>query len=134
MKITLVIPAVQSAPTDRPARCPHCAFPTWPATVASRKPLTDTKLATVQAMRYRCSGCGKTFRHYPMGVSRSRQSQRVMVLAVLMKGLGLSCSATPHLLRAQETGIVPVTVWQDVQALGQRLRQQRPMRRRVPLR
>ena len=131
MKITLVIPTVQSVPTDRPTRCPQCASPYLARHGCVTKPVTDTKLAAVQAMRYRCTGCGVTFRHYPGGVSRARQSQRLVVLAVLMQGLGLSCSATSHLLRAQEAGIAPVTVWRDVQALGQRLRQRRPAGRRV---
>ena len=67
MKITLVIPAVQSAPTGRPARCLHCAAPYLARHGSRLKPLTDTKLAAVQAMRYRCSGCGNTFGHYPVG-------------------------------------------------------------------
>jgi len=43
-----------------------------------------------------------------------------------MYSLGLSCSATAHLLQLQEAGIAPVTVWRDAQVLGRRLRQ-RPL-------
>ena len=71
MKITLVLPAVQFAPTDHPARCPQCGSPYLARHGHLQKPLTDTKLAAVQVMRYRCSGCGKTFRHYPQGVDRA---------------------------------------------------------------
>ena len=130
MKVRLLIPRVQSAPTDRPTHCPHCASPYLARHGSLQKPLTDTKLATVQVVRYRCSGCGRTFRHYPAGVTRARQSQRVVVLATLMYACGLSCSVTAHLLRAQEAGIAPVTVWRDAQAVGQRLRR-RPASGRV---
>lgn len=127
MKITLVIPAVQSAPTDRPIRCPYCPSPYIARHGVLRKPVTDTKTASVTVVRYRCSGCGRTFRHYPTGVSRARQTQRLVALAAVMYSLGLSCSATAHLLQLQEAGIAAVTVWRDAQALGQRLRQ-RPRR------
>lgn len=123
MKITLVVPAVQSAPTDRPIRCRHCPSPYVARHGVLRKPVTDPKTTTVTVVRYRCSGCGRTFRHYPAGVSRARQTQRVVVLAALLYGFGLSCSVAAQFLQLQAAGIAPVTVWRDAQVLGRRLRQ-----------
>jgi hypothetical protein len=44
----------------------------------------------------------------------------------LMYGLGLSCSAASHLLRAIGTDIGKMTVWRDAQAVGEALRRKRP--------
>jgi len=133
VKITLVVPAVQSAPVDRPLRCPSCASPYLARHGTVPKSLTDTKITSVSVRRYRCNGCGKTFRHYPEGVSRARQSQRVVALAALLYGLGLSCSVASHLLHLQEVGGAPVTVWRDAQVLGRRLRQRLLGARTVPV-
>ena len=94
MKITLLIPQVKTQPEGRPKRCPKCSSPYLARHGAVAKALKDTKLSQVQVVRYRCSGCGVTFRHYPDGVRRSRQSKRLIVLAALMQALGLSCSVT----------------------------------------
>lgn len=123
MKITLVVPVVPTAPTDRPARCPHCPSPYVARHGVLHKPVPDPKTTTVTVVRYRCSGCGRTFRHYPAGVRRARQTQRLVVLAALLYGFGLSCSIAAQFLRLHEAGSAPVTVWRDAQVLGRRLRQ-----------
>lgn len=122
VKIRLLIPVVQSFPRDRPTRCLFCQHPYVARHGTVAKPITDTKLVMVQVVRYRCSFCGKTFRQYPGGVSRSRQSWRVVVLASLLYAFGLSCSVAAQFLHLQEVGISPVTVWRDAQLLGHRLR------------
>lgn len=127
MKLRLLVPTVQSLPQGRPSRCSHCQHPYLVRHGTCRKPVTDTKLTHIQVVRYRCSGCGKTFRHYPEGISRARQSQRLVALAAVMYSFGLSCSVTSQLLHLQEAGIAPVTVWRDAQVLGQQVRQ-RPRR------
>jgi len=133
VKITLVAPVVKEAPTNHPSHCLYCHSPYLARHGAIQKPITDTKLSTVRVMRYRCSGCGKTFRYYPEGTSRARQSQRLVVLAALLYACGLSCSMTAHFLKLQEAGIAPVTVWRDAQALGRRLRQRPRPPRQVPV-
>lgn len=123
MKLTLLLPPVKAVPEGRPGRCPFCRCPYLARHGTHAKPLTDTKLAAVQVLRFRCSACSRTFRHYPDGVDRARQSRRLRALAALMHGLGLSHRATAALLRVQEAGIAPVTVWRDVQAAGLAVRQ-----------
>jgi transposase-like protein len=83
----------------------------------------DTQLRETQAVRYRCAACGGTFRHYPDGVSRYRQSQRVMGLAVLLWTLGLSEWATSHVLHALEAGIHRSSVHRDRLRAGALLQQ-----------
>jgi hypothetical protein len=58
-----------------------------------KKPVRDHGLREVEVYRYKCLCCGRTFRHYLNGVSKKDQSERTVVLAALMYGLGLSCSA-----------------------------------------
>lgn len=65
-------------------------------------------------------------RHYPSGVTNTDQSQRTVVLAALMYGLGLSCSAASHLLGALGVQVSKITAWRDAQEAGEALRRRRP--------
>jgi transposase-like protein len=87
------------------------------------KALIDTQVRQTQAVRYRCTTCGRTFRHYPEGVSHYRQSRRVMGLAVLLWTLGLSEWATSHVLHALEAGIHRSSVHRDRLRAGALLQQ-----------
>jgi hypothetical protein len=126
MTITLVIPAVNPTPSTRPACCSHCGH--WRLHRHGRVPkrLTDHQMAQVVAERYKCAGCGRTFRHYPAGVTHQRQSQRTIVLATLLWGFGLSCRAAALLLGAFGASLARMSVWRDVQAVGVALRRRRP--------
>jgi transposase-like protein len=95
------------------------------------KRVIDTQVRETQAVRYRCTACGRTFRHYPEGVSRFRQSERVMGLAVLLWTLGLSEWATSHILHALEAGIHRSSVHRDRLRAGALLRQRRQVMGRV---
>ena len=75
------------------------------------------------AVRYRCTICGRTFRYYPEGVSRYRQSQQVMGLAVLLWTLGLPEWATSHVMPALEAGIHRSSVHRDRLRAGALLQQ-----------
>ncbi len=86
------------------------------------KPIKDHRLSRVIAHRYKCLSCKRTFRHYPAGTTNKDQSQRTVVLAALMYGLGLSCSAASHLLGALGAEVAKITVWRDAQEAGQALR------------
>jgi hypothetical protein len=48
-----------------------------------------------------------------------------VVLAALMYGLGLSCSAASHLLGALGVGVSKMGVWRDAQEAGEALRESR---------
>lgn len=76
--------------------------------------------------RYRCVGCERTFRHYPDGVTARDQSERTVILAALLYGLGLSCHAAAHVLGALGVEVCGMTVWRDAQVAGDALRKTRP--------
>lgn len=126
MKIRLVVPDVNVHPTDRPHRCRYCQEPYLHRHGTVCKPIGDHKLQEAIACRYKCASCGRTFRHYPSGITRKDQSQRTVVLAALMYALGLSCSAASHLLGALGAEISKMSVWRDAQEAGEALRKSRP--------
>lgn len=126
MKISLLVPEVNFRPTARPRACPYCKKSILHRHGAVQKPIKDHRVREVQAHRYKCVSCAKTFRHYPGGVTGKDQSRRTTVLAALMYGLGLSCSAASHLLGALGAEVSKGTVWRDAQEAGEALRKSRP--------
>ncbi len=126
MKISLTIPSVNQAPSHRPTACLYCGQPILHRHGSVSKPLKDHRLSLVIAHRYKCLSCKRTFRHYPSGVTRKTQSRRTVVLAALMYGLGLSCSAGSHLLGALGVDLGQMSVWRDAQEAGEALRRKRP--------
>jgi transposase-like protein len=134
MKISLIIPDVNACPTDRPRACRYCKEPYLHGHGTLTKPIRDHKLKEVIVRRYKCVSCAKTFRHYPVGITNKDQSRRAVVLAALMYGLGLSCSAASHLLEALGVEVSKVTVWRDAQEAGEALRKRRCPAGRVVVR
>lgn len=126
MKIRLVIPAVNTQLTERPLACRYCGHWHLHRHGTVTKPLRDHRQTEVTVDRYRCVACGRTFRHYPDGVTARDQSQRTVVLAALLYGLGLSCHAAAQVLGAVEVAVSGMTVWRDAQEAGAALRRTRP--------
>jgi transposase-like protein len=126
MKISLIVPSVNQAPSHRPGACPYCGQPILHRHGTVSKPIKDHRLSEVIVHRYKCLSCERTFRHYPSGVTRKTQSRRTVVLAALMYGLGLSCSAASHLLGALGADLGQMSVWRDAQEAGEALRRKRP--------
>jgi transposase-like protein len=85
-----------------------------------RKPVRDTRYLQVTVRRYRCLKCQGTFRVYPMGVSRDHQSDTLKGLSVLLYILGLSYQGVADLLEALRYPLAKSTVYENVQAAGQR--------------
>lgn len=123
MRLRLLVPQVKPQPEDRPSACRKCGSPLLQRHQTVRKRVIDTQIREAQAVRYRCIACRRTFRHYPEGVSRYRQSQRVMGLAVLLWTLGLSEWGTSHVLHALEAGIHRSSVHRDRLRAGALLQQ-----------
>ena len=113
MRLRLLVPQVKAEPTDRPQACRWCGSALLQRHQTVRKHVIDTQIRQTQAVRYRCTACGRTFRHYAEGVSHYRQSQRVMGLAVLLWTLGLSEWGTSYALKAIEAGIHRSSVHRD---------------------
>jgi transposase-like protein len=68
--------------------------------------------------------CGRTYRHYPVGVSQAEQSQALQGMSVLLYVLGLSYGAVSDFLGALGVFISKTTVYRNVQAAGVASRQQ----------
>ncbi len=128
MKISLIIPDVNACPTGRPRCCRYCGGAYLHSHGTLTKPVRDHKLKEVIVRRYKCASCARTFRHYPSGITNKDQSRHTQVLAALMYGLGLSCSATSHLLGALGVEVSKITAWRDAQEAGQALRRGRKKR------
>lgn len=84
------------------------------------KPLRDTHHAQVTARRYRCLKCQRTFRVYPTGVSQAQQSDTLKGLSILLYILGLSYQGVSDLLDSLGFFLSKTTVYENVQAAGQR--------------
>jgi transposase-like protein len=126
VKISLIVPSVNHVPTHRPRACPHCEEPILHRHATLKKPIEDHRSSEVIVERYKCVSCTRTFRHYPSGITRKDQSRRTVVLAALMYGLGLSCSAASHLLGALGAEVSKMSVWRDAQEAGEALERSRP--------
>jgi transposase-like protein len=88
--------------------------------VACDKALRDLRHSQVQAQRYRCLTCQRTFRVYPRGVSAAQQSSNLKALSVLLYVLGLSYQGVSDLLDALGQPLSKSTAYNNVQAAGTR--------------
>lgn len=122
-RVRLVIPEVKEKVIDRPRRCRYCKGEVLQGHGRVRKAIKDPKIAEVEVRRYKCWKCGRTFRAYPQGVDRGKQSRRVVALAALLWGLGLSHGDVSRYLTASGCSIAKMTSWRDVQQMGVVLRQ-----------
>lgn len=133
-RVRFILPEVKTTVKTRPTNCPYCPGITFQRHGALSKPLKDLHFSQVQVVRYRCTTCWRTFRHYPQGVDSHDQSQRLRALAALLWGMGLSHQAVSHLLMALGQAIAKMTSWRDVQEMGEALsRKPRPVGRGVVL-
>ena len=119
--VVLKLPDVKRKREDRPKRCPYCAGETFQRWGQVIKAVKDGRIRTVRVYRYRCCHCGRTFRHYPEGVSRADQTERMKKLAELCWVLGLSCRKAEQILGAFGVKLSFMSVWRDVQAGAQKI-------------
>lgn len=85
------------------------------------KTVRDTVYPQVEARRYQCLRCGRTFRVYPQGVTQAQVSQRVRGLAVMLYLLGLSYGAVSLALGALGVYMAKSQVYEAVQAAAKRV-------------
>jgi transposase-like protein len=79
--VVLKLPAVKTSTETRPKTCPRCQGETFQRWGQVSKPVKDNRYDIVSVYRYRCTHCRRTFRHYPEGVDRADQTQRMRKLA-----------------------------------------------------
>ena len=120
MRLRLILPPVQPERYAAVENCPYAGcggrhFQHWQSVP---KPLRDTQLAAVEAQRWRCVRCGRTFRVYPVDVSHDQTSARLKGVAVLFSVLGLSYGAVATALAALGWPLSKVAVYYAVQEAG----------------
>ena len=120
--IVLRLPEVKREPGDRPRQCKYCGACTLQGWGKTRKPVRDSRMRTVRPHRYQCTECGRTFRHYPKGVTGADQTERLVALAALMWALGLSLRGVSAVLQAFGISLGRTTVARDGKAMGKRAR------------
>jgi transposase-like protein len=113
--VTLRLPDVKRQIEIRPKACPHCHGATFQRWGKCLKPVKDQRHRTISVYRYRCCHCRRTFRHYPEGVDRADQTQRLRKLVALMWVLGLSLRHTCTVLAAFGISLSHMSVWRDLQ-------------------
>lgn len=117
----LKLPEVKAETERRPTACRYCGCQVLQGWGRCRKPVRDSQLREVQARRYRCTGCERTFRHYPEGISQADQSTRMVQLAALMWALGLSLRQATMILAAFGVTLQRMSIWRDAQVIAARL-------------
>ena len=113
------IPAqVKTFPDERPDACERCGSQILTKQGTADKTVIDLYEDKVTTVRYRCSDCGRTFRHYPPGIDRSGQTQRMRGWAALAWALGLSLRSASRLLAAFGVSISRMSARRGVQEAG----------------
>ena len=120
MQIPCVEPDVYARPPDR---CPECGNPTFHSHGRKDKPIRDTRLDGVTVRRIQCTQCAKTLRLYPQGITARDQSERVRAFSILLWLLGLSYRGVEDALTALGVTLKKSQIFNNVQTLGERVRQ-----------
>jgi hypothetical protein len=123
--VVLQLPPVKQKTKTRPGKCPHCAGEILQGWGKKHKPVRDNRYRSVQVSRYYCCSCRRTFRHYPQGVDRSDQTQRLRKLAALFWVLGMSLRGVQLALSAFGVQVSHMTVWRDIQEQAKALEKRR---------
>lgn len=121
--VVLKLPDVKQKMEERPKQCPYCKGETFQRWGQVNKPVKDVRVRNVKVYRYRCCHCGRTFRHYPEGSSQADQTERLRLFAIILWKLGLSYRASSFILSGLNVMISFMTIWRDVQAEAQQLKQ-----------
>jgi len=123
MRLQLILPRVVPTEIQEPIVCPYkgCDGKQFWLHQVVDKPLRDTHYAQVEAHRYECLWCHRTFRVYPRGVSSAQNSLRVKGLAVMLYLLGLSYGAVSLALEALGVYLCKSSVYEAVQAVAERV-------------
>lgn len=123
--VTLKLPEVKDCQQERPQRCPYCSGETFQRWGGEGKRVIDPQLGEVWVYRYRCCRCRRTFRHYPVGVDRARQTARMRALAAIGWLFGMSYRCGSRYLSAFGIALSRMSIWRDVQQRAEQLERER---------
>ena len=123
MRLQLLLPKVNPAQRVEPTACVYtnCRGTHFRLHQPVTKALRDTRHSCVEAHRYQCLRCRRTFRVYPEGVTKAQTSQRVKGLAVMLYVLGLSYGAVSLALEAIGVSLSKTQVYKTVQETAKRV-------------
>jgi len=123
MRLQMLLPKVEPDTFTLPTKCPYdgCPGTHFREHQEVAKAVRDTRYEHVTAWRYECLRCHRTFRVYPVGVTRAHVSLRVKGLAVMFYLLGLSYGAVSLVLEALGVYLCKSRVYEVVQAAAQRV-------------
>ena len=123
MEREIRFPRTEQKPEGRPACCPRCGGKRVRGNGRPRRRLIDPRVAEAEVARFRCGGCGHSWRLYPAGVNRmSPQTQCQKVVSVTLYVLGLSYDKVSIFVHALDCGVVKSAIWRNVQELGNKAR------------
>lgn len=123
--VTLRLPVVKRKTETRPHTCPYCGGETFQRWGKVNKPVKDNRCRKIGIYRYCCCHCRRTFRHYPEGVDRADQTQRLRKLVAILWVLGMSLRGTCTALAAFGVKLSHMTVWRDLQEQADLLQKRR---------
>lgn len=123
--VTLHLPEVKYCQAERPSHCPYCSGETFQRWGGSAKRVSDPHLGEVWVYRYRCCHCRRTFRHYPVGIDRARQTARMRALAAIGWIFGMSYRCASRYLGGFGIGLSRMSIWRDVQLWAEQLKRAR---------
>lgn len=90
-----------------------------------KRRVKDSVILEVKVLRLKCKECKYSFRVYPEGIKDySSRSRRLIYLGVLMYSAGLSyqkCAGLMECILGRNLESF-ITIWRDVQTIGERLR------------
>ncbi len=131
MRLKLILPVVMPEQFEEPQRCrdAKCGGKHFLPWQAVKKNVRDSEYEEVTARRYKCMGCGRTFRVYPQGVLAGQVSQRVKGMAVMLYLLGLSYGAVALMLEALGVYLSKSSVYRAVQTTAEAV----PGRKRIEI-
>jgi transposase-like protein len=122
MRLKLILPVIEAEKYVHPTECPYgCGGREFFLRQKVKKQVCDTTYEEVEAKRYGCLNCQRTFRVYPQGVNQRQFSQRAVGMAVMLYLLGLSYGAVVLMLEALGVWIGKTTVYEAVQAVAERV-------------
>jgi transposase-like protein len=123
--VILQLPEVKFNRPERPGNCPYCGCETFQRWGGTAKRVRDVRMEEVWVYRYRCCRCRRTFRHYPEGVGRANQTQRMQALAAVGWIFGMSYRKLSLFLSGLGVALSRMSIWRDVQERAKRLERER---------
>ncbi len=122
---TLRLSEVKCYSDKRLEKWQYCGEETFQRWGGVAKRVSDPRLEEVWVYRYRCFHCRRTFRHYPEGIDRARQTARMRALAAIGWILGMGYRGCSGYLSAFGIALSRMSIWRDVQQRAEQLERER---------